>query len=60
MGILDHLICLLRNLLWVKKQQLEPNMAKLTGSKLGKEENKPVYCHPAYSTSMQNAGLDEA
>jgi len=32
-----------------------------TGSKLGKEYVKAVYCHPAYLTSMQrNAGLDEA
>ena len=37
MGIPDHLTYRLRNLLWVKKQQLEPNMAKLTGSKLGKK-----------------------
>ena len=31
----------------VKKQQLEPNMEKQTGSKLGKEYFKSVYCHPA-------------
>ena len=40
-------------------------MEQLTGSKLGKEHVKPVYCHPAYSTSMQrasckNARLDES
>ena len=34
MGIPDHLICLLRNLYAVKKQQLEPDMAQWTGSKL--------------------------
>ena len=49
----------------VKKQQLEPNMEQWTGSKLGKEYVKAVYCHPAYLTSMQstswrNAGLEEA
>ena len=48
----------------VKKQQLEPNMEKQTGSKLGKEYFKAVYCHPAYLTYMQStshdAGLDEA
>ena len=38
----------------VKKQQLEPNMEKLTGSKSGKEYVKAVYCHPAYLTYMQN------
>ena len=44
----------------VKKQQLEPDMEQQTGSKLGKEHIKAVYCHPAYLTYMQNAGLDEA
>ena len=32
----------------VKKQQLELDMEKQTGSKLGKEYVKAVYCHPAY------------
>ena len=44
----------------VKKQQLEPDMEKWTGSKLGKEYVKAVYCHPAYLIYMRNAGLDEA
>ena len=48
----------------VKKQQLEPDMEKRTGSKLGKEYVKAVYCHPAYLIYMQstswNAGLEEA
>ena len=35
----------------VKKQQLEPDMEQQTGSKLGKEYIKAVYCHPVY---MQN------
>ena len=47
----------------VKKQQLEPAMEQWTGSKLGKEYIKAVYCHPAYLTYMQyimeNARLDE-
>ena len=38
----------------VKKQQLELDMEQWTGSKLGKEYNKAVYCHPNYLTSMQN------
>ena len=38
----------------VKKQQLEPDMEKLTGSKLGKEYIKAVYCHPAYLTYLQS------
>ena len=37
----------------VKKQQLEPDMEKLTGSKLGKEYIKAVYYLPAYLTYMQ-------
>ena len=43
----------------IKKQQLEPYIEQLTGSKLGKEYVKVVYCHPVYSTFMQNSGLDE-
>ena len=31
-----------------KKQQLEPDMKKQNGSKLGKEYVKAVYCHLAY------------
>ena len=37
----------------VKKQQLELDMER-TGSKLGKEYVKVVYCHPAYLTYMQS------
>ena len=38
----------------VKNQQLEPDMEQRTGSKLGKEYVKAVYCHSAYLTSMQS------
>ena len=38
----------------VKKQQLELDMEKETGFKLGKEYVKAVYCHPAYLTYMQS------
>ena len=38
----------------VRKQQLEPDMEQQTGSKLGKEFIKAVYCHPTYLTYMQN------
>ena len=34
----------------VEKQQLELDMEQWTGSKLGKEYIKAVYCHPAYLT----------
>ena len=37
----------------VKKQQLELDMEQWTGSKLGKEYIKAVYCHPAYLSYMQ-------
>ena len=38
----------------VKKEQLEPDMEQQTGSKLGKEYVKAVYCHPAHFTYMQS------
>ena len=49
----------------VKKQQLELDMEQQTGSKLGKEYIKALYCHPAYLTYMQSTscemlGLDDA
>ena len=52
----------------VKKQQLELEMKQWTGSKLGKQYVKAVYCHPAYLTCIQmyteyimwNGRLDES
>ena len=41
----------------VKKQQLELDMEQQTGSKLGKEYIKAVYCHPNYLTYMQSTSL---
>ena len=38
----------------VKKQRLELDMEQETGSKLGKEYIKVVYCHPTYLTYMQS------
>ena len=38
----------------VKKQQLEPDMKKQIGSKLGKEYVKSVYYQPAYLTYLQS------
>ena len=38
----------------VRKQQLELDMEQQTGSKLGNEYIKAVYCHPAYLTYMQS------
>ena len=34
----------------VMKQQLDLDMEQQTGSKLGREYVKAVYCHPAYLT----------
>ena len=42
----------------VKKQQLELDMEKQTGSKSGKEYIKSVYCHPAYLTYMQSTSCE--
>ena len=42
----------------VKKQQLELYMEQQTGSKLGKEYVKAVYCHPAYLTYMQSTSWE--
>ena len=42
----------------VKKQQLELDMEKQTGSKLGKEYVKAVYCHPAYFNLMQSTSCE--
>ena len=38
----------------VKKQQLEMDMEQQTGSKVGKEYIKAIYCHPDYLTYMQS------
>ena len=42
----------------VKKQQWEQIIEQLSGSKLGKESDKAVYCHPAYLTSMQSTSCE--
>ena len=50
--VLPYLTCM-----QVKKQQLEPDMEQWTGSKLGKEYDKTVFCHPAYLTSLQSTSF---
>ena len=42
----------------VKKEQLELDMEQQTGSKLGKEYIKSVYCHLAYLTYMQSTSSE--
>ena len=53
MAIQDHLTCMQG-----KKQQLEPDMEQQTGSKLGKEYVKSVYCHPVYLIYMQSTSCE--
>ena len=40
------------------KQQLEPYMEQLTGSKLRKEYNKAIYYHSIYLTYMQSTSCE--
>ena len=55
MVIPDHLTCLLRNLYaCCSRSKLELDIKQWTGSKLGKEYVKTIYCHPVYFTSMQS------
>ena len=54
MGIPDHLTCLLRNLYAGREATVRTGHGQQTGSKLGKEYIKAVYCHPACLTSMQS------
>ena len=42
----------------VEKQQLELDMEHQTGSRLGKEYVKAVYCHPPYLTYMQSTSCE--
>ena len=51
--ITDYLTCLLQNL-YVGQKAAVPCMGLLTGSKLGKESDKAVYCHPVYLIYMQS------
>ena len=44
--------------MWVKKQQLEPDIEQLTGSKLGKEDDKAIYCHPVYLAYIQSTSCE--
>ena len=56
-GIPDHLICLLRNL-YAGQEATGRTGKQQTGSKLGKEYIKAVYCHPAYLTYMQSTSWE--
>ena len=58
MGLPDHLPASWEICMQVKKQQLELDMEKQTGSKSGKEYVEVVYCHPAYLTYMQRTSWE--
>ena len=51
---LIKMITIIAIIMIVMKQQLELDMEQQTGSKLGKEHIKAVYCHPAYLTYMES------
>ena len=57
MGIADHLTCLLRSL-FAGQEETELDVGQQTGSKLGKEYVKSVYCHPVYLTYMQSTSCE--
>ena len=42
----------------IRKQQLKLDMKQQSGSKLGKEFIKAVYCHPAYLTYKQSTSCE--
>ena len=54
MGMPDHLTCLLRICMQVRKQQLKLDIEQQTGSKQEKEYVMAVYCHLVYLTYMES------
>ena len=52
MGISDHLICLLRNLFVGQEATVRTQLEQLIGSRLRKEYNRVVCCHPVCLTYM--------
>ena len=54
MGILDHLTCLLRRRYAGQEGIVRTEWEQQTGSKLGKEFVKAVYCYPVYLNYMQS------
>ena len=53
MGIPDHMTCLLRNV-YAGQEATELDMEQRTGSKLGEEYVKAVYCYSVYLTYKQS------
>ena len=54
LGIPDHFTWLLRNLYAGQEATVKTRQEKWTGSKLGKEYIKAVYCHSVYLTYIQS------
>ena len=57
-GISGHLICLLRNLYTGQEATVRTKHGTWTGSKLGKEYIKAVYCHSAYLTYKDSTSCE--
>ena len=64
MRIPDYLICPLRNLYAGQEATVRIGHETMSGSNLGKEYMKAVYCHPAFLTYIRKhyvkTSLDEA
>ena len=58
MRIPDHLTCLLRNLYAGQEATVRTRHRKWTGSKIGKEYIKAIYCHSPYLTNMWSASCE--
>ena len=58
MGIPGHLNCLLRNLYVGQEATVRTAMKQQTGSKLGKEYIKAVYCNLDYLTYMKDTSCE--
>ena len=57
MRMSDHLTCFLRNL-YAGQEAIVRTRHGTFDSKLGKDYNKAVYCHPVYLTCMQSSLCD--
>ena len=58
MGIPERLSYLLRILYAGQEATVRTGHGTMDGSKLGKENVKAVYCHPAYLASMQSTSCE--
>ena len=54
----DHLTCLLRNLYVGQEASIRTRHRTIDWCKTGKENDKAVYCHPAYLTYMQSTSCE--